>query len=712
MLIKINPVDDKNGYYGGNGGNGGDATIPSSTISTLTNQLTLSIEDSPLGGTVPLRIFVENETDFADFISMKEGLDSMLLYNSDDNFGIFTNVDFQTTGQNIQFNSTDNIILNAGGVIDLRADSVKITQPLVAFANEHTFIKRAGNGYLKRQTGIDWDDLNAAVKDSINSGQNIYNHSGSIPEDTIRTVSLNSNSAIRFIYPNGNAALELFGNNVYFSSPNNSISHQLQNGQEIINIDQTVGDDFFRVQNDAGTFSANFSTTSTNIQNSNVFDLGSQLYIDTLGNAYFAVSNNDGSIAESVGFSLNVGNGLYVSHADTLPLEGQILRAGVDQTFYFAEGPLTYANQGLTMRGDTVKFGTTIDGSGTQQFPADLRDSATVVVSKNPTFWSAFSLNNTLYGAGVVSLITEDSAGIADYLNGVGLPSTYALERQQLGSYSTEVSSAGNTTNIDFSPAGFGANCNDADGGSGLYLDNTPHAALIRTTWDDFYNRIGFDSDAGNGLYVLIDDTGPSLGQTLIADAGGLFQFSDIPDAGHLGTGFTNGGGNGTIPASTDATCAGEFRVFYLGGNGPAIDIDDNGAHNRIRLQSGDTDGQVIISNGAVNISGDAGTTGIAVQGSSITLNGSVKLNYVAKTATYTATAADYLIDCTTGTFTIDLPSAVGITGRVYVVKNSGAGTITVDPNSGQTIDGSATATLIALQSIQIMSNGANWIAY
>lgn len=89
---------------------------------------------------------------------------------------------------------------------------------------------------------------------------------------------------------------------------------------------------------------------------------------------------------------------------------------------------------------------------------------------------------------------------------------------------------------------------------------------------------------------------------------------------------------------------------------------------------------------------------------------GGFHLSYIAKTANYTATAADQTIDCTANTFTITLPTAVGITGRIYTVKNSGVGSITIDPNGAQTIDSLATATVVSGASITTMSNGANWI--
>lgn len=83
---------------------------------------------------------------------------------------------------------------------------------------------------------------------------------------------------------------------------------------------------------------------------------------------------------------------------------------------------------------------------------------------------------------------------------------------------------------------------------------------------------------------------------------------------------------------------------------------------------------------------------------------------YSAKTANYTATATDSVIDCTSGTFTVTLPTAVSITGRQYVVKNSGSGIITVNANGSETIDGTLTIDIASEDSVTIVSNGANWI--
>ena len=83
---------------------------------------------------------------------------------------------------------------------------------------------------------------------------------------------------------------------------------------------------------------------------------------------------------------------------------------------------------------------------------------------------------------------------------------------------------------------------------------------------------------------------------------------------------------------------------------------------------------------------------------------------YKAVTTTYTIGVDDQMIDCTSGTFNVTLPTAVSITGKLYTVKNSGTGTITINTTSSQTIDGSLTKALLQYQSLNIESNGTNWI--
>jgi hypothetical protein len=79
-------------------------------------------------------------------------------------------------------------------------------------------------------------------------------------------------------------------------------------------------------------------------------------------------------------------------------------------------------------------------------------------------------------------------------------------------------------------------------------------------------------------------------------------------------------------------------------------------------------------------------------------------------TVTYTVKEEDYLIDVTGNTVTVTLPTAVGFSGKNYVLKNRGTGVVTVGTTSSQTIDGSSSKILNNNDSIEIVSDGSNWI--
>lgn len=133
------------------------------------------------------------------------------------------------------------------------------------------------------------------------------------------------------------------------------------------------------------------------------------------------------------------------------------------------------------------------------------------------------------------------------------------------------------------------------------------------------------------------------------------------------------------------------------------------------------TSGGMIIqaSSTGVEIVGPSGTSG-SVGSSAVaptstwSVNGSFGAQYVAKTANYTATATDFTIECTANTFQVTLPTAVGISGRIYYVVNSGAGTITIGTTSSQTfVNVTLTPTTLTMSTVgttAVQSNGANWM--
>lgn len=84
--------------------------------------------------------------------------------------------------------------------------------------------------------------------------------------------------------------------------------------------------------------------------------------------------------------------------------------------------------------------------------------------------------------------------------------------------------------------------------------------------------------------------------------------------------------------------------------------------------------------------------------------------DYVAKTANYTITNIDKIVDCTSNSFTVTLPTAVGIQGAEFHIKNSGTGLITIATTSSQTIDGDLTVAIISGEALYGVSNGSNWL--
>ncbi len=68
------------------------------------------------------------------------------------------------------------------------------------------------------------------------------------------------------------------------------------------------------------------------------------------------------------------------------------------------------------------------------------------------------------------------------------------------------------------------------------------------------------------------------------------------------------------------------------------------------------------------------------------------------------------LIEVTANSPTITLPTAVGLVGYSFTVKNTGSGTAVLATTSAQKIDGASTQSITQYQSLMVVSNGTNWI--
>lgn len=108
--------------------------------------------------------------------------------------------------------------------------------------------------------------------------------------------------------------------------------------------------------------------------------------------------------------------------------------------------------------------------------------------------------------------------------------------------------------------------------------------------------------------------------------------------------------------------------------------------------------------------------TNLSMAGTTLNASGGGAGSYTisTKTAAYTEVATSgevvALLDLAAG-FTVTLPTAVGNTAKLVYKKMLAAGSMVIDANGAQTIDGGLTATLTnQYESITLYSDNANWI--
>ena len=168
--------------------------------------------------------------------------------------------------------------------------------------------------------------------------------------------------------------------------------------------------------------------------------------------------------------------------------------------------------------------------------------------------------------------------------------------------------------------------------------------------------------------------------------------------------------GDDRVSITTAAVASGKFsddRVLITTG---AFTGGFNGADQLARLNSA----------GNLAISGGLWAASLQVSGA-LTAGGGLTLPVTIVTSTYTATANDVTLiinSAASGAITVELPSAVGIAGRIYIVKcenTNGAAYDYVAPYGSETIDaGSYDASnpypMMAPNSLVLQSDGANWI--
>jgi hypothetical protein len=92
-------------------------------------------------------------------------------------------------------------------------------------------------------------------------------------------------------------------------------------------------------------------------------------------------------------------------------------------------------------------------------------------------------------------------------------------------------------------------------------------------------------------------------------------------------------------------------------------------------------------------------------------VTGAVEAKVTIVTGTYSVLATDSTVKCNgSSDYTVTLPTAVGISGKVYFIKSGNSAILTVATTASQYIDDVQTFPLIIYEALTLQSDGSNWM--
>lgn len=278
---------------------------------------------------------------------------------------------------------------------------------------------------------------------------------------------------------------------------------------------------------------------------------------------------------------------------------------------------------------------------------------------------------------------------------------------------------------------------------SGLLIFDTDSASAFQYTgsaWQNLYSTGGGGTPAGGDNEIQVGLSGAFTAYDRFKFAGGsniskltikegssqstnhLTQWTTTADAVRTAITYDHklmltqvGGYNQYIGVADLSSLPGSFKfesytTDYFGINVTSTDVKflGQGASQKFNYTN-----PVVIASGAADplkVTSDGGLTNFeAMQYGGVNMPQGLAIGYIEKTATYTATTLDNVINCTSGTFTVTLPLANTKEGLTYTIINSGAGAITVGTTSSQTINGSTTYSLATQYDwVTVISDGVS----
>lgn len=397
----------------------------------------------------------------------------------------------------------------------------------------------------------------------------------------------------------------------------------------------------------------------------------------------------------------------YYADANQLTTSATFTYDGTNLTFGSATTSTIKTPSGATMISSSTTIGLSIYGLLNTVYIADSTNG-------NPNIFRFFNNSTGLYG---LSIGINPSLPTSRLDIGGSISSASAIAKGMY-IFPTLLATANGDVliGLDINPTF----TNGAFTGVQNYATRINGRVLVGTTTPLFTADIIVtkSATASNSAFSIENSgAGASYSQLILAQTSSLFatisRWNSTYTGNHLGT---------TVPLANTLYVSnstngqdGSGSISLLGSVILNL-IGQTGANNGTRQDSIGFRVGTLLDINATNLNTFTVSSGLSIFGlnvaghSTVDVRGSFSAPYRLTTVATSFSSTDYTIDCTGASFTVTLPTAIGIQGRIYILKNSSGGTKTLATTSSQTIDGSTTQTRSSGNFIKVQSNNANWI--